>query len=60
MSFSPRTHTGDVQYRDRTYGLSLHGGRTHLSPNVWSLCGRKTLFSPIHLVAHVFLDLRLF
>jgi hypothetical protein len=46
MRFSPRTHTADVRCRDRTYGLSLHGGRTHPSPDVRSLCDRETLFSP--------------
>jgi hypothetical protein len=46
MRFSRRTHTTDVQYRDWTYGLSLLGERTHPSPDVRSLCGRETLFSP--------------
>jgi hypothetical protein len=46
MRFSRRTHTADVQYQDWTYGLSLHGGRTHPTPDVQSLCGRETLFSP--------------
>jgi hypothetical protein len=46
MRFSLRTHTADARCQDRTYGLSLHGGRTHPSLDVWSLCGRETLFSP--------------
>jgi hypothetical protein len=45
MRFSPRIHTADVRYQDQTYGLSLHGGRTHSSLDVRSLCGRETLFS---------------
>jgi hypothetical protein len=44
--FSLRTPTADVWCRDRTYGLSLHGERTHPSPDVRSLCGKETLFSP--------------
>jgi hypothetical protein len=46
IRFSPSTHTADVQYRDRTYDLSLHGGRTHPSLDVWSLYDRETLFLP--------------
>jgi hypothetical protein len=59
MRFSLRTHTTDIQYRDRTYSLSLHGGRTHPSPDVWSLCGRKTPIFAKCLIAPVFLDLGL-
>jgi hypothetical protein len=46
IRFSPRTHTADVRYRGQTYGLSLHGGRTHPNLDVRSLYGRETLFSP--------------
>jgi hypothetical protein len=53
MRFSPRTHTADVRYRDRTYCLSLHNGRTHPSQDVRSLCGRETLCP----IAPIFLDL---
>jgi hypothetical protein len=59
MRFSMRTHTVDVWYRGRTYGLSLHDGRTHPNPDVWSLCGRETLFSPKCPIAYVFFDLGL-
>jgi hypothetical protein len=59
MRFSPRTHTADVRCRDRTYSLSLHGGRTHSSPNVRSLCGRETLFFAKCPIAFVFLHLGL-
>jgi hypothetical protein len=46
MRFSPRTHTADIRCRDQMYSLSLHGGCTHSSSDVRSLCGRETLFSP--------------
>jgi hypothetical protein len=46
MRFSLRTHTADVRCRDQTNDLSLHDGRTHLSLDVRSLCGKETLFSP--------------
>jgi hypothetical protein len=55
MRFSLRTHTGDVRCRDRTYGLSLHGGSTYLMPDVWSLVAGKPYFHQMF----VFLDLGL-
>jgi hypothetical protein len=59
MKFSPRTHTTDVWYQDRTYGLSLQGGHMHLSPDVRSLCGKETPYFRQMSIAFVFLDLGL-
>jgi hypothetical protein len=73
MRFSPRTHTVDVRCRDQTYGLSLHGGRTHqpgrrlvIKRTYTPEPGRTVTMwqgNPIftkRLIASVFLDLGLF
>jgi hypothetical protein len=57
MKFSSRTHTTDVWYRDRTYGLSLHGGCTHPSPDVWSLYEQGNPIFTKRLITPICLDL---
>jgi hypothetical protein len=46
MRFSLKDVGADIRSHDQTYDPSCHSGQTDSSPDVRSMCDRKTLFSP--------------
>jgi hypothetical protein len=45
MRFSLKDIGADVWSHDQMYGPSCQSGCTDLSPDVWSVCDRETIFS---------------